>query len=141
MDPVQIPSRFVPTAALRQRHGDAVDRIAPFLLRSDPLADAAIAVIGEHGAEGKAWVDGLARAALPADAPEALKALRDQLEHVPLWLDWERAEAGARVLLASGLLTGLVLAAKSIVLGYASPGGNKPLVLSGALALTRRASA
>lgn len=132
-----IPSRFVPSAGARARLGDSLDRLAPFLMASDPLADAAVAVISEAGAEGKAWLDALAAARLPASAPEPLRALRDQLEHVPLWVDWAREEAGARVLLASGPLTGLTLAAKSIVLGYASPGGNKPLVLSGAL--TQRA--
>lgn len=128
-----IPSRFVPSVAARARAGDALDRLAPFLLRGDPLADAAVQVIFESGAEGKRWMDALAAARLPHDAPLPLRALRDQLEHVPLWVDWRRAEAGAKVLLSAGLLTGLVLAAKSIILGYASPGGNKPLVLSGAL--------
>jgi hypothetical protein len=134
---MQIPSRFVPSVESRARHGDALDRLAPFLLAADPLADAAIVAITERGAEGKALLDALANARLPNHAPGAVRALRDHLEHVPLWVDWDRAEAGARVLLASGLLTGLTLAAKSIVLGYASPGGNKPLALSGAL--TQRA--
>lgn len=134
---MSVPSRFVPNAAVRARHGDALDRLAPFLLAGDPLADAAVAEISARGAEGKAWLDAVATATVPADAPPAVRALADQLERVPLWVDWERIEAGARVLLASGLLTGLVLAAKSIVLGYASPGGNKPLALSGAL--TQRA--
>ena len=128
-----IPSRSVPTAEGRSRYGDAFDRLAPFLLQSDPLADAAVEAVVQHGARGKAWLDALAAGALPVDAPEPLQALRAQLEHVPLWVDWDRIDAGARVLLGSGLLTGLVLAAKSIVLGYASPGGNKPLALSGAL--------
>lgn len=134
---MEIPTRFVPDAAARARHGDALDRLAPFLLASDPLADAAVAALGERGAEGKSLLDALAYARLPASAPEPVRILRDQLEHVPIWVEWDRADAGARVLLASGLLTGLVLAAKSIVLGYASPGGNKPLALSGAL--TQRA--
>lgn len=132
-----IPTRFCPSPEARARVGEALERLAPFLLASDPLADAAVQVIFERGAEGKAWMDALASARLPAEAPSELRALRDQMEHVPLWVDWGRAEAGARVLLASGLLTGLVLAAKSILLGYASPGGNKPLVLSSAL--TQRA--
>jgi hypothetical protein len=48
-------------------------------------------------------------------------------------VDWEALDRGGELLMRSGPLGGMVLGAMSIVLGYASPAGNKPLVLSGRL--------
>jgi hypothetical protein len=53
---------------------------------------------------------------------------------VPVWVNWDTLERGGRVLVRAGLVGGMVLGAKSLVYGYASPGGNKPLVFSGRLA-------
>ena len=115
---------------------DELERLAPWLLVGDPHADAALAVIEEAGARGRAWLEQLTRGALPEDAPAAIRSLHDALKP-PMWVEWERAERGARVILASGVLGGVTLAAKSLLLGYAAPAGNKPLALSGAL--TKRA--
>ena len=66
-------------------------------------------------------------------APASFRALFDQVEHVPMWVDWETVDRGGEVLLRAGPLGGLVLAYKSLLLGYTSPAGNKPLVFSGRL--------
>lgn len=133
---MQWPTRFCPSPAdLAQRREDFV-RLAPWLEVGDPLADAALAVIDGAGARGRAWLETLVRGERADDAPSELQALHAALQP-PMWVDWQRTERGARVLLSSGILAGVTLAGKSILLGYASPGGNKPLALSGAL--TKRA--
>jgi hypothetical protein len=62
-----------------------------------------------------------------------MRAFFAHAEHVPAWVDWTTLDRGGKVLFRTGPVGGLVLGAKSLVLGYASPGGNKPLVLSGRL--------
>ena len=68
-----------------------------------------------------------------SDAPDALKALLVETRRVPTWADPEALSRGGELLRRAGNLAGLVLAARCIVLGYASPGGNKPLMMSGQL--------
>ena len=67
------------------------------------------------------------------EAPRALHALFADLERVPSWVDWPRLDRGGAVVLRAGAAAGIVLGMKSLILGYASPGGNKPLVFSGRL--------
>lgn len=69
----------------------------------------------------------------PGVLPPALARFQDQLLQTPLWFDEERSDAGGAVLIRAGLLSGLVLAFKSLVLGYCAPAGNKPLAFSGRL--------
>lgn len=131
-----IPSRFVNLDAARARFGDRVDRLAPYLTAVDPLADAVVeAFAALPRGRGFAMVEeALARGidAVPG-APEPLRALFAEIDRVPPWVDWEALDRGGELLLRAGVLGGMVLGAGSIVLGYASPGGNKPLVLSGRL--------
>ena len=49
-----IPARFKNAAAARGRYGDRVDRLAPYLLRTDPLADALAGAIDAMPA-GQGW--------------------------------------------------------------------------------------
>ncbi|MEO7110397.1 MAG: oxygenase MpaB family protein, partial [Polyangiaceae bacterium] len=65
-------------------------------------------------------------------APEALRELFSEIEHVPAWVDARAIERGGELLFRSGWFGGLVLGI-SLLYGYASPGGNKPLVFSGRL--------
>jgi hypothetical protein len=131
-----IPTRFVNLPAARARFGDRVDRLAPYFQRTDPLADAVVEALAQNPRErGFALVDAALShgiAAVP-NAPEPLRALIDEVERVPPWVDWDALDAGGELLMRSGPFGGMVLGACSIVLGYASPGGNKPLVLSGRL--------
>jgi hypothetical protein len=67
-----------------------------------------------------------------ADAPPELVALFAELERVPPWVDPEALDRGGELLFRAGWFGGLALA-HSLLFGYASPAGNKPLVLSGRL--------
>lgn len=118
-----------------------MDRLAPFLLRGDPLADAVIEEMREMpGGRGFALVNqALAQpAGSYAQLPPAMRALFEHLDYIPAWVDWDAMRRGNEFLLRSGVLGGIVLAAASLVLGYADPGGNKPLIFSGRL--TERAA-
>lgn len=135
MTPV-IPARFVNQIEARKRFGDRVDRLAPFLLRGDPLADAVIDEMRTMpGGRGFALVNEiLAHPDFPVDKrPPAIRAFFEHLDVVPVWVDWNTMRRGNELLLRSGIMGGIVLAAASLVFGYTSPAGNKPLVFSGRL--------
>lgn len=130
------PSRYVNLDAARARFGDRVDRLGRFLHEVDPLADRALDAF-EALPRGVGWqLFELAlregSGAIP-DAPPALRHLIADAEDVPVWVDWERCDRGGELLMRAGPLGGAVLGAGSLVLGYATPAGNKPLVLSGRL--------
>ena len=124
------PTRFCNLDEARARFGDRVDRLGPYLERSDEPADAAIATV-TPGPAGEAVVG----AALDGgvDVPAPLRALVEEARRVPPWVDWERVERGGRFFFRAGLLGGLVLGGRALIFGYASPAGNKPLVFSGRL--------
>jgi hypothetical protein len=112
-----------------------VEALARNLLEGDPRADAAIeslerfprpvqnALIGQVLDEGDV-----------PEAPEPLRTLVAEVSRVPFWVDQARLARASDAFLRSGLLGGLVLGACSLVGGYCSPAGNKPLVFSGRLA-------
>lgn len=130
------PARFVNLSAARLRFGDRVDRLGHFLVKVDGPADQAVEAI-ESLPKGEGWrlfEQGLraGSGAIPS-APRAIRDLLDEASDVPAWVDWPTCDRGGELLLRTGVLGGAVLASRSLVLGYASPGGNKPLVLSGRL--------
>ena len=134
LPPASWPARYLATPAARAEFGDRVDRLAPFLSVIDPLADEAVAALNERPG-GMALIDRILdgdRVAAGA-APAALGAFMDAVERVPFWVDWGAIDRGGRLLMRSGLLGGIVLGAKALNYGYASPDGNKPLVFSGRL--------
>ncbi len=133
-DSRMFPARFVHTAEARARFGDRVDRIGAFFDKVDALGDEVVAAI-EGTPGGWRLFDECARRGPEhvAGAPACFRAMIDQARHVPVWVDWETIDRGGNVLLRAGPLGGIVLALKSLVLGYTSPGGNKPLVFSGRL--------
>ena len=128
-----IPTRYTDLDAARRRFGDRVDRLAPYLMALDPLGDAA----AEALPAGRGWAllnEALERGVdAVSDAPAALRALFAEIDRVPPWVDWTALDRGGELLMRAGALGGMVLGARSIVLGYASSGGNKPLVFSGRL--------
>jgi hypothetical protein len=130
------PSRYVNIEAARRLFGDRVDRLGPYLGRTDPLADALVerfaALPPGHGAAQLALALERGIEHVP-DPLDELRALFAELDAVPPWVDWEVIDRGGSVLVSAGLLGGIVLGARSLVLGYCSPGGNKPLVFSGRL--------
>jgi hypothetical protein len=131
-----VPSRFTNLPAARARFGDRVDRLGTYLTRGDPLADEAVTAL-DGTRDGWSLLQTLSptdlRAGGSAAAPEAVRALFAEAERVPVWVDWDLARRGGQLLLRAGPLGGLVLGLKSLVLAYASPGGNKPLVFTGRL--------
>jgi len=129
-----VPSRYCNVAEARARFGDRVDRLGSFLDKVDGLADDVVESI-EGTPGGWRMFDTAARLGVDRvqGAPASFRALFDQVEHVPMWVDWETVDRGGEVLLRAGPLGGIVLALKSLVLGYTSPAGNKPLVFSGRL--------
>lgn len=136
-----LPTRAVNLAQARERHGDLVDRFLPSLMRSDPLADRVARDFAAQGrTQSRRMLDLVLREGISAapDAPDSLRALFEQLDHVPVWVDWDAVDRASDVLFRTGLFGGTVLGAKSLVTGYCSPGGNKPLVFSGQLEHRKR---
>jgi hypothetical protein len=130
------PERFTNVEKARARFGDRVDRLAPYLFKVDTLADAVVETIEKMPAKGWAmFSQAAARGIATVDgAPDSFRAFFDQTERVPVWVDWDAIDRGGDALFKAGPLGGIVLGVKSLVLGYASRGGNKPLVFSGRLA-------
>lgn len=128
------PSRLVHLPQARARFGARADRLAPLLCLGDGLADEAV--------EALARLSPVARESLlsrvlaletPTRTPVAVRRFRDALLETPFWVDEPRASRGGAVLVRTGIFGGLVLAFRSLILGYCSPAGNKPLVFSGRL--------
>jgi hypothetical protein len=134
VDRPRFPARYVNLDAARARFGNAVDRLGRHLWDSDIPADRVIEAMDEMGA-GEGWKlfeRGLHGDPIP-EAPPAMRELLEEAAWVPAWVDWERCDRGGELLMRAGPLGGAVLGARSLVLGYASPGGNKPLIFSGRL--------
>ncbi len=106
------------------------------LFHVDPLGDAAASALAAlPKGQGFRMLDtALSKGISAVDAaPDALTALIADTERRPFWVDLRRVERGGAVFLRAGILGGIVLGVESLILGYASPGGNKPLVFTGAL--------
>lgn len=131
-----IPARFHNPDAARAKLGDRVDRLAPYLLAVDPLADDVVAAI-EAMPKGQGWHmfnEAAARGiAHVASAPESFRAFFTQTERLPPWVDGKTIDHGGDAFMRAGPIGGIVLGVKSLIHGYASPGGNKPLIFSGRL--------
>jgi len=130
------PSRYANLALARARFGDRVDRLGPYLMRVDEVADRCIASIEEMpGGLGWKLFDEATRwgiASVPG-APESFRELFAGTERVPVWVDWDVLDRGGALLVRAGPLGGIVLGLKSLISGYRSPAGNKPIALSGRL--------
>lgn len=128
----RLPARVRHLDEARKTHGQVVDRFLWSLGRTDPLADRAVDVLADfEPAEGHQLVD---RAIAHArDVPEAIRALVDQAANFPVWVDEARLARAGDLLFRAGVPGGVALGAKSLLLGYCSPAGNKPLVWSGRL--------
>ncbi|NUP10147.1 MAG: DUF2236 domain-containing protein [Polyangiaceae bacterium] len=130
------PRRFVNADAARGAFGPAVDRLATMLRLGDPLADDLLEATTDlpkgalHQMVDRALREGIGSV---THAPKELRALFADLERIPVWLDKAALERGGDLLFRAGWFGGLALAT-SLLFGYASPGGNKPLVFSGRLA-------
>ncbi len=135
-EPARFPTRYVRLDEARARYGHRVDSLGRCLLQGDPLADAVVdALHGKVRAEREALLDRCLDHGIDAvkDAPDVLRAFFAEVDAVPFWADYDRMDRGGAVFLRSGILGGLVLGAASLVAGYCSPAGNKPLVFTGRL--------
>jgi ER-bound oxygenase mpaB/B'/Rubber oxygenase, catalytic domain len=127
-------SRLVHLEQARARFGQRADRLEPLLAQGDGLADAAVEALSHLSPTARESLLGQMLALkTPKRAPRDVRRFRDALLEAPFWVDEARAARGGAVLLRTGIFGGLVLAFRSLLLGYCSPAGNKPLVFSGRL--------
>jgi hypothetical protein len=132
---MNLPSRFLRRDEARALYGDQAERVGAKLLESDELADRVVeAFAALPPGAGLAMLDrALDRGGDDVrDAPPALRELLDEVDRVPAWVDPRALERGGELLFRAGYLGGVALGV-SLLYGYASPAGNKPLVFSGRL--------
>ncbi len=101
---------------------------------ADPLADA---VVADFAGLGRGAGMAMFRAAL-ADgidsvprAPESLRALFDQVDHEPAWLDHDRLDRAGGHLVRHMTSYGVALAAASLTAGAMNATAGMPLVMTG----------
>lgn len=129
-----VPARYAGFEAKREQYGHALDSYVQSSLRADPLADAVIEALEPFEPRRR---EQLLSAALSGRTdevvPPALVELLHHASRVPPWVDFEQMEKGGAVVLRGGLFSAAALLCYSLPLGYLSPGGTKPLVMTGAL--------
>lgn len=133
--PVAAPKRIHRPEAARAQFGARADQLFDALCRSDPAADHAVEALANHHPGNPASSRPL-DAALRGEfdgVPDALRALVEPLHAIPDWVQWDRVARAGVLMRRAGVLGGLVLALRSLVYGYASPAGNKPLAMTGRL--------
>jgi hypothetical protein len=128
----QIHARVYEPERALARHGDLARRCFSALERCDPPADTLVEWLAEHpggfdlAAAWRGWYRG-------EPQPEPIAALFESVHPVPAWVDWRRIERARRLFERTGPFGGIVLSLRSLMLGYTSPAGNKPLAFSGRL--------
>jgi hypothetical protein len=131
----RLPSAYSAPQGAEAAHGARAGKYVDFLWRTDPLADAVMQEFARMPeVEWRALLElALAKGieSVPS-APDALRVLFQQLEHVPFWVDRERCNLGGATFLRCRLGFA-VLAMLSLPLIYSWPAGNKALALSGQL--------
>ena len=129
-----IPARVYNYAEAKRLYGVRVDTLVKSLEQADELADA---FVTESLAAGRRPLDDvqLVERAVAGQTVRSvaldrlLESVRDHL----VGFDMKRLDRCGRLLIRSGPLGGVCLGAQSLLLGYAAPAGNKPLVLTGRL--------
>jgi hypothetical protein len=131
----RLPSAYSAPETAEAAHGDRAGKYVDFLWRSDPLADAVVQEFaGMPEAQWRALLDlalakGIENVPSP---PQSLRALFEQMESIPFWVDRDRCNLGGATFLRCRLGFA-VLAMLSLPLIYSWPAGNKALALSGQL--------
>lgn len=128
------PSRFLREDQAVERFGRSmVEGMKLALLRVDPAADAAIEALSafSHGESHRMLAQAVKdpHRGLPESLVELVKGAR----RFPAWADDERLRRAGDLLFRAAMPGGIVLGAKSLLSGYTSPAGNKPLIWSGGL--------
>lgn len=116
---------------------DVVRTLAAMYYDADPTCEAFVdeVYLARGSAAGRAMLERALDGGVEAvpDAPASLRALFDDIEHDPAWVDWALVERGARVFRGYG--TDVFRFAGAITLeGYAESSVAKPLALTGAYA-------
>lgn len=130
------PARYTFTERNFLLYGDLVERLAPYFFQGDPLADDVVELFASlPPGKGKALLDRALASGIDSltSPPPALARLFAQVDHVPLWVDWDMINLGGATYLRSGFLGAAALLCYSLPYGYLNPGANKPLVFSGRL--------
>lgn len=139
LSPTSVPSR--PTrlrhyTEAKLQYGALTDVLVRALGRMDPVADAVVASFAELGAgRGRAMLEQALLHGIDTvtDAPASLRALFDEVDTVPSWVDMARCERGARVYRRISFGGVLTLSAYSLMAGYHSAAAIKPLSFTGGL--------
>lgn len=130
----RIPTSLRRVDEARAHHGAFTQTYLDAMWVGDPLADAFVADFPTLG-HGRAMrmLRTACREGIGAvsDAPDSLRALFDQLDDTPDWLDIPAIEHGARHTARYNLQSGIVLGAASLVSGYANSAASRPLELTG----------
>jgi hypothetical protein len=130
--PVQVHARVHEAERALRRHGTLASRCFAALERCDPPADNLVAWLAEQpgrfdlAAAWQAWQAGEIQ-------PEAVAELFESVRPIPAWVDWRRVDRARRLFERTGPFGGIVLSLRSLMAGYTSPAGNKPLAFSGRL--------
>lgn len=131
----RLPSAYSEPESAEATYGARAGKYVDFMGRTDPLADAVMREFSTlPEVEWRSWLEQALANGIESvpSAPEALRSLFRQLEHVPFWVDRERCNLGGATFLRCRLGFA-VLAMLSLPLIYSWPAGNKPLALSGQL--------
>lgn len=132
MNRTETLERVVNAEQALEKFGPLAERLVHFLEVTDPVADQVI--LDTQGWSSRELFSRVTAAIRGDEAPAPeLEPLMHELEMVPAWVDFDRIDRGATFFMSTHAISGLVLGARSLVLGYAAPAGNKPLVLSGRL--------
>lgn len=115
-----------------QRHGELARRCFAALERCDRSADELVEYLATQPDRfdlAAAWDRWQAGEALP----DRIAALFESVRSIPAWVDWGRIDRARRLFERTGPFGGIVLSLRSLMSGYTSPAGNKPLAFSGRL--------
>jgi hypothetical protein len=135
-----LPARYTNLDSAKSTHGSRVQAFGPALMQGDPLADALVDYFANSPLGGgrkqmeRALNEGIESIKNPHPT---LAALFAQLDHVPVWVDFDQLDFGGSVYLRLGPLGQLALGCAALPLAYGSPVGVIPLVFTGRL--TQRA--
>ena len=118
----------------RKVTAEEIARYGQYLWQGDNLADRLAHKFHEIGMQPAMKMLGEALGGrISKEAPAELKALMQQVETEPLWLNKTLLETGARLTQRSGMLGEYVLSCVSLMGGYRSGAANKPIAFTGQL--------
>ena len=116
----------------RRRFGSLAEPVFRAVDRCDPLADTLVGYLMDEERSfdiERGWRDYRA-GTLQLEPALALFA---EVAATPPWVDWTRIERAPRLFQRSAMFGALVLKYRSLLAGYASPAGTKPLMFTGRL--------